>query len=141
MKPFQIREFRAPAWVKAFLIGSCLLTAFLARATYVEKGVDWVFVFLCAFSAFAAVAVLDAFSSYIRVSQESIEIRTNFRRQVYDRASFDKVTWSWGGPVSLRRLDGTWMDLPGSLTGNSQSTTNTLRAWLRRDSDQAAVEA
>ena len=141
MKPFGIRELRAPAWMKLFLIGSVVLTSALAAGEYSKSGLTWVFATLAAISVFTAVAVLDAFTAYIRVTDNSIEIRSNFRRRSYTRDSFEDANWSWGGPVSLKRRDGTWMHLPGSLTGNSQGTTNTLRAWLRRGASKSGVEA
>lgn len=86
---------------------------------------------LAVFGLVALVAVVDAAVSRISLEADALRIVSLFSTKRYERHDIERVTWEAGAGAAIQLKDGTWVKLP-ELGRNSQSTTNTVRAWLKR---------
>ena len=83
------------------------------------------------FGLLALVAVVDMGVSRISLEADALRVVSLFSTKRYERHDIERVTWEGGSGVAIQMKDGTWVKLP-DLGRNSQSTTNTIRAWLKR---------
>jgi hypothetical protein len=98
--------------------------------TFRQQGLSLVAVGLAAFAALSVIGFLDAILTWVELGSDSLTFVTQFRRRRIARADIDSVTWASGCGVSIKLVTGGWVTLPE--TGNSQSRTNSIRAWLKR---------
>jgi hypothetical protein len=75
--------------------------------------------------------VVDVVRRRVVLEPDRLSVVSLWSRQVYPRAEIDSVTWDAGVGVALKLVSGRWVRLP-ELGRNSQSVTNTIRAWLKR---------
>ncbi len=83
-----------------------------------------------------ALDLADGLTSQVRLSDESLEVRSKFRRRKLLPAEVVRVVAEKGAPVALELRQGGWFRLPSLGTGPHP---NTLRAWVRR-SERATGE-
>ena len=86
---------------------------------------------LGAFGLLTLIAVVDMGVSRLSLEADALRVVSLFSRKQYERHNIERVTWEGGAGVAIQLKDGTWVKLP-DLARNSQSTTNTIRAWLKR---------
>jgi hypothetical protein len=79
----------------------------------------------------AIVGVVDAAVSRIALEADALRVVSLFSQKRYERRKIERVTWEKGSGSALQLTDGSWVKLP-DLGRNSQSTSNTIRAWLKR---------
>lgn len=127
--------FRSPRWVAAFLALVAVGLIIGSILYYRSEGLSLMFALMTAFGLFAIVGIADSLSTSVRLYSDSLVIMSNFRRRAIPRSELEHVTWEGGVGVSLRMKSGSWVKLPD--VGNSQSVTNSIRAWIRRHPDSA----
>jgi beta-lactamase superfamily II metal-dependent hydrolase len=98
--------------------------------TYLEEGASTGFWLAVGFALFALVGLGDALTTRVALHSDALSITSNFRRRTIPRAEIEHVTWEAGAGVSMQLQGGQWLRLPD--VGNSQATTNSIRAWLKR---------
>lgn len=76
------------------------------------------------------VGLADSLTTRVALFSGSLIVTSNFRRRTFQREALESVTWAWGAGVSLKLKSGQWVKLP--YVGNSQSVTNSIRAWLKK---------
>jgi len=123
-------HFRMVPWIRIliFLIASGSIAA--AAYCFSKGGLTWMCAFFIGFSMLGVGGIIESFSSYIILEDSEIRYRESFRRTAIPKSDIVRVTWEAGCGVSLLRNDGTWAKVP-DLGHNSQSLTNSIRAWLR----------
>ena len=89
----------------------------------------WLAAFFCGFGILGIAAFLDLSTSYIRLEEEALYLRSKFTSKCVPRTEIEKVTWEKGAGVSVQLLDGSWVQMP-ELLQNSQGLSNSIRAWL-----------
>ena len=87
------------------------------------------FLFYAFFGLLALAAAIESIAAYLRLEQNHLEFRSNFRRTRIDKCEIEQVTWQGGSGVSVKLRNGDWVQLP-SLSENNQGLTNSVRAWL-----------
>ena len=125
-----INTFRSSGWVKLFALLAALV--FLAGAVLCFRAQGWSWMTLL-FSALALVAMagfLDTLTARVELHPDHIVIVRNLRKATYPRATFARVTWGKGVPVSLQSTSGDWVKLPG-VGRTAPGLANTLRAWIK----------
>ena len=127
----QAMVFRTPQWLRAFvgvafvlLFGGFVLAAVRDGPTYSTAG-------LGLFAVLFAAGFADAMTTRVEIGGDALVVVTNFRRRVVPRAEIISVTWEGGSGVALKLASGAHIGLPD--VGNSQSRTNSIRAWLKRN--------
>jgi len=124
------KVFRTPRWL-VWLVGVTFVASAVATGLALRlQGASLLGVGLGAFCLFALIGLFDALLTRVELHEDAVVVVRSFRRRTIPRAEIERVTWAWGGPVSLLLVDGSRVHLPD--TGNSQSRTNTIRAWLQR---------
>jgi hypothetical protein len=123
--------FRPKPWLLLSVSSAAALFVVGAILTYRYSGwglQSFVFIVL---AAIGCAGVVEMATSRIVVSEEAIAFGAVWSRRRYAAAQIESVTWASGGGVSLKLASGGWVHLP-ELGYNSQSLTNSLRAWLKR---------
>ncbi len=133
------RVFHTPRWVATFLTVVAVGLAIGSVFYYREEGLSLEFVLAAAFTLFIIVAIADSLTTSVRLYSDSLVIMSNFRRRMIPRSEIEHVTWEGSVGVSIRLKSDRWVNLPD--VGNSQSVTNSIRAWLKRHSAAASRTA
>lgn len=87
---------------------------------------------LAVFGLLALIGVIDAAVSRIALEPEALRVVSLLSQKRYERRNIERVTWEGGAGVALQLTNGNWVKLP-NLGRSSQATTNTIRAWLKRN--------
>ena len=124
------RVLRTPRWLAVFLLATAIGFAVLSFSMYREEGPSVSFAAGAAFALFTLAGAADLFTTSVRLSADSLVVTSNFRRRTFPRDTLERVSWAGGVGVSLEVRGGGWVKLP--YVGNSQSVTNSIRAWLKR---------
>ena len=122
--------FKHPPWAApvAVVVGaSSLVVAYLFRS----EEPAWTQLFYIAFGLFWFVAAIESRAAYLRLGDQALEYRENFRSVSFARAEIEKVTWEAGCGVSILLTTGEWKKIP-TFFENSQGVTNSIRAWLNK---------
>jgi hypothetical protein len=123
-----IRAAKWMTWVMVAVTLLALMGAFLlARST----GLTWTVGGLAAFGLFASLGIIEAAVTRVILDEEGLVAVTLLSRKRYPRRDIERVTWETGAGVAIKLVDGQWAQLP-DLGRNSQSVTNSIRAWLKR---------
>ena len=94
----------------------------------------WLSYFFFAFGVVGLAALFESLTSYIRLEDDALCLRSRFTTSRVLRSKIRKVTWEKGSGVTLEFLDGSWVRLP-EMFQNSQGLCNSIRAWLRSQED------
>ncbi len=107
----------------ALLFGSVAVSQLLAGA---DTFYTLVFILL---AVAGLVGAAEASLSKVVLLDDTLVIHSKFGKRTYRREDFVSVTWERASPVSLKRVDGTWVKFPSTFeTGQGQ--TSIVRAWL-----------
>jgi hypothetical protein len=125
------RVLRPRRWLLALVIGVALL--FIAGAVFTLWHSGWtlVSVTFVGMSMLACAGILEVGTSRIVLAEDSLEFGSLWSRRRYTATDIVSVTWEGGAGVFLKLGNGRWAK-PPMLGYNSQSLTNSLRAWLKR---------
>lgn len=129
------RIFRSPGWVAIFLAVVAVGLTIASALYYRSEGISLTFALMAAFALLAIVGMADSLTTSVKLYIDSLVITSNFRRRMIPRSELEHVTWEGGVGVSMKMKSGSWVKLPD--VGNSQSVTNSIRAWLKRHPDSA----
>ena len=130
MKPFVDREFRAPRWIVASTALGALIFPLVAWSLCRKEGLTLLTLVSFGMCVLAVGGLLDALTSFVRVTDRELVVRTNLRRRSYPRSAFVTANWAKGSPVALELREGGWLRLP-PVGSSAQGVVNTLRAWLK----------
>ena len=137
------KAFRYPYWV--FFLAALSTAAFLCGAILigVSQGATWLSFLLGALALMSALGATDARLSQIRLTDEALEIFSNFRMRRHTRPEITEVAWSAGCPVSVR-VGGAWIHLPP--LADSRVIASCIREWIKKpgngiENDFAKIDA
>jgi len=119
-----------PRWVTALILASVAALTTISVFLYRQQGPSLAFAEAVALALFSLVGLVASMTTRVVLYSDSLAITANLRRRTYSRTALDRVTWEGGVGVSLRLTSGEWIRLPD--VGNSQSVSNSIRAWLKR---------
>jgi hypothetical protein len=121
-------KFESPALATlGALLVSC--AAFAASYYFKDDSELWLSISFAGFGIFALLAALESLTSYIRLEEEAIHIRSKFTARCIPKMEIERVTWEKGSGVSIQLTSGLWVQMP-ELFQNSQGLCNSVRAWL-----------
>jgi hypothetical protein len=122
---------RTRPWLAVVVVLSNAL--FLAGAVSSYRETSWTptFVGFVLLLGVGLLGILQLAMSRIVLWGDALETRGLFFRRQYQASTIRGVKWEGGSGVSVELVQGGWVKLP-ELGYNSQSLTNTLRAWLKR---------
>ena len=125
------RVLRTRPWLAVVVVVSNAL--FLAGAASSYRETEWspTFIGFELLSVVGVLGLLELAVSRIVLRDDILETRNLFLRRRYQASTIRSVKWEAGAGVSVELVQGGWAKLP-ELGYNSQSLTNTLRAWLKR---------
>lgn len=121
-------KFRTPVLANIAIL---LITVLLFAASYyfLSDKDQWLSLFFVGFGVFGLAAFLESLTAYIRLEEETLHLRSRFTKICIPRCEIEKVTWEKGVGVSVKLLDGRWVQMP-ELFQNSLGLSNSIRAWL-----------
>lgn len=93
------------------------------------RGPGWTLWLLVALALLFLVGALDALTTRLRLYNDRLEMRKNFKTTVVRRADLKRVVAERGAPIALEFEAGGWLRLPETISGLHG---NTLRAWLKQ---------
>ncbi len=123
--------FRARRWLKIIVILCFLIVLTGAAFSIATQGRSLMTTCFGGFTLLGALAIFEVFVVRVELLENELLIASGWRWRRYQRSIVDHATWSAGSGVSIRLKDGSWVKLP-ELGYDSQSLTNSIRAWLRR---------
>lgn len=123
--------FGARRWFKALVVLFFLLCLSGAVFTFRVEGASLLAYGLVGFSVLGTFAVAEVFRVRVALEENELVIWLGWRQRRYERSLVERVTWAAGSGVSVRLADGSWVQLP-ELGRNSQSHSNSIRAWIAR---------
>jgi hypothetical protein len=131
MNAEQPRVLRTRPWLAIVVVVANAL--FLAGAASSYRETQWspAFIGFALLSVVGVLGILELAVSRIVLRDNILETRDLFSRRQYQASTIRSVKWEGGSGVSVELVQGGWAKLP-ELGYNSQSLTNTLRAWLKR---------
>lgn len=77
-------------------------------------------------------AYLDGHLTAVQLEAEDLVIKRWGELQRVPRTKIQKVTWEKGCGVAVWTKDKKWVKIPEIFGYNSQSMTNTIRAWVKK---------
>jgi len=123
--------FRVRPHMKVLALFAALMLAGAAAYLLMKHGLAPTTLLSGALSVLAALGFAQTLLAYIHLQDDALVISSGLTKRRYDRASLESVTWEAGSGVSIKKVDGSWIKLP-EMGYNSQSLSNSIRAWLRR---------
>lgn len=91
----------------------------------------WKIWFFWALGVCGLLITIDMKFSYLKLTKKHMIYHSDFKNQSYKKSLIKKVTWQKGCGVSIQLNNDEWKDIP-SFNQNSQSMTNSIRAWLKK---------
>jgi len=122
--------FHGLGWVTVLILASVAALTTVSVFLYRQQEPSLAFAEAVALALFSLVGLVASMTTRVVLYSDSLAITANLRRRTYSRTALDRVTWEGGVGVSLRLTSGEWIRLPD--VGNSQSVSNSIRAWLKR---------
>jgi hypothetical protein len=123
------RVFRMAGWFKAASAIAALLMSG-AGASFLFGGTRPQHAFYgVALIGFGLGGFIDVLVSRIILDGGTLRVVSLVRRRTYRREEFDSAKVD-GGAVVLKRVDGSWLKLPGT-GANALSVRNTIHAWIK----------
>ncbi len=89
-------------------------------------GLTWLSAAGIGLALFGIAGVGDVYTSRVTLTEEAMEIRSNFMLRSFPREAFTEIYWAKGCPVTLSLAAGGKVELPHC------DSPNTVRAWLKR---------
>jgi len=123
--------FRVRPFMKALALFAALMMAGAAAYFRMKQGLSPMTLLCGVMSAVASLGFAQTLLAYIHLQDDALVISSGLKKRRHERATLDSVTWEAGSGVSIKKVDGTWIQLP-EMGYNSQSLSNSIRAWLRR---------
>jgi Bacterial PH domain len=120
--------YRSSRAMRLFLVFGLVAMSASAWSLVQKDGLTWLSAASIGLALFFVAGVGDGYTSRVTLTEEAIEIRSNFRRRTFPREAFTGVHWAKGCPVTLSLVAGGKVELPHC------GSPNTLRAWLKRGS-------
>jgi hypothetical protein len=102
----------------------------LAALTLSSEGLSIAVVACSIFSVVCGLATVDALTSRVELSDETLVVVTNLRKRVYPKSAFRAVAWAESAPPSLQFWGGEWLQLP-RIMPNGMGPANSIKAWLK----------
>jgi len=125
-------EFRNPKWL-AIVYSIFGLSCGISAYKWVQwDTLPWGYLSLIIFSTLSFLTVIEVCTSYMKLNQNTLELRSWFKYKSIEKDKIESATWAKGCAISIKLKDGNYIDIPESLMLNSQSTTNSIRAWLKK---------
>ncbi len=100
---------------------------------YVTSGWSWTTIGFAVMTLIAALGFVELGTTRVMLLDDSVEMGSIWKRRSLRRDEIKRVTWEKGAGVAFELNEGGWAKLP-ELGFNSQGLTNTIRAWLKRES-------
>ena len=123
-------EFRTAPWVAIVVTLGELLFLLGAWSSYHDRGFGRSTLLFIGLAVFGVLGIVEVLTARIVLAEEALYVAKLWTRRSYPRNSIRRVTYEKGAPVALELSDGGWAKLP-DLGHNSQSITNSIRAWLK----------
>jgi hypothetical protein len=124
------RIFRTTPWLVGAVIVADLLFATAAWVTYRRQGMSTITMLSSGLAVFGLLGIVEVLTARIILADDALEVTKFWVRRSYARDAIRRATFEKGCPVALELSDGHWAKLP-DLGHNSQSVTNSIRAWLK----------
>lgn len=112
-------------WIVA-LIFVAILFWIVAGVIFITRGFTLMTLGSIVVAVIGVLGLIDALISHVALTENSIEIFSNFRKRIIPRSSITSVSSEKGCPTSLKLNDEKWVKLP-----TCSPHPNTLRAWLK----------
>lgn len=77
-------------------------------------------------------AAWEAMKTAVMLSRDTLYVDGIRRKLQIRRRDIEKVTWEKGGGVSVLTKEKKWVRIPHIIGYNSQSMSQTIRAWLNK---------
>ena len=118
-------------WLRGFLFISIIAFCFITYFNYVDNEVG-LFMKIASFSVvvFIILAFIDSLTAKIILLQDRLLVTSNFKTKVYYKSEVSQVKRD-GGSVFINLNDSNWIKIE-NIGGNTQSISNSIRAWLKR---------
>ena len=124
------RSFRTTPWLLGAVIVAELLFVAGAWGSYRGRGLNVMTFLAGGLAAFGLLGIVEVLTARIILADDALHVARFWTRRSYRRDAIRRVTYQKGSPVALELSDGQWAKLP-ALGHNTQSVTNSIRAWLR----------
>ena len=100
------KEFRSPRWLAAIPLAAAVFCCVFAVELYLRQGLTLSCFGASCFVLLLLVGSLELFLSRVTLTDQSLEIFSNFRLRAYPRGSFTSVSWAKSCPISLSTTRG-----------------------------------
>lgn len=120
--------FKPSLFGKLTAIAAFVVFAVIAYIGHQSEGWSIYTIILTACAIFCILAVVDAFSIYIRLNEESIEFRRNLVKKVFDKVQITQCSWAKGCPTLLVLKNEEKIVLPEV---DSKNLSNSINSWLK----------
>lgn len=124
---FRARPFRF-LWIIAIILAGAAAAVY----SFTNDEARWMVFGSIGFFALGIISLVEAASDYVILDNKELRFRKTFRSVRILKSEIEKITWTKGGGVSIKRTSGSWVMVP-DMGYDSQGMTNSLQAWLRAD--------
>jgi hypothetical protein len=111
----------------SFYVVLALIVGLISTVSLSNGEALWISVACWGFFAFMVLGVVDAALSFVKLGDNEMQYRQNFRTTTVTRSDIESVEVAKGCPVTLILKDGSHINVP-SLGANEIG--NSLRAWI-----------
>ncbi len=118
--------YRPSRALRLFVVFGLIAMSGSAYFLVQNDGLTWLSAASIGLVLFSIAGVGDAYTSRVTLTEEAIEIRSNFTLRSFPRKAFTEVHWAKGCRVTLLLAAGGKVELPYC------GSPNTVRAWLKR---------
>ena len=132
MNPSEIKEFRHPlGFVAAIFAASIVFTILIviainANASNTALGI------LVFFAILTAYALTESIRTRVLLGIDTLDVSRLSGRRLIRRRDIEEVTWKKGSGAAVRTKSKKWIKIPPIIGYNSQSMSNSIRAWLMK---------
>ena len=121
-------EFGTTTGHKIFVVVILIISTGITWMSFVYDADTWILAVCALITLAVAVAVLEQWTAFIRLSDTALQFREGFRPRTVARDSIASVSAEKGCPITLILNDGSFVRLPDL---GYQGIDNSIRAWVK----------
>lgn len=132
MSPTEIKEFRHPLGFVAAIFAASVVVSILIVMAIAANAPNSVLGILVFFGILTAGVLAESIRTRVLLGIDTLDVSRLSGRRLIRRRDIDKVTWEKGCGVAVLTKEKKWVKIPSIIGYNSQSMSNSIRAWLNK---------
>lgn len=133
-KGHEEQTFQLPLPYRIGILVVGIIFASACGLLFMYKAGMQITIFMGTFAFLCFIGFVESTLTKVILTRDAIVMTKGTRRWSVAHQDIIKVTWEKGCPVTVQTKNEKWVKIPEIIGYNSQSMTNSIRAWLKKGS-------